>query len=476
MKQTYYAVFQLLEEVMNMRTNPIRPAVRFVIIKSVFAFLICVPAYNPVYAQVTDYAPVASNVTSSTITTVGRQKIQPLLAFDAEGPIKSYTLESVPSRGALYIGSTGGSALTTGKSLTPAEASDLYYTPSTILNLGMMPEEGIRTFQYKATDINNTSSELATYTIPIGNINRPTAPTPATMMASRMSNSGGEVKIRDLMSTGGNVNGYRITSIPAGADGILYTISEGSSSPTAISGQRDLTLAEAQNLWFAPASGYLGRTSFNYSARSADNNTYSSDATYFVPVVTASDMLPMPVELVSFKATTKSNGFVSLLWLVASETNNDYFEIERSADNQHFIAIGKMDGRGTASTKHRYVFEDAVLKSGTYYYRLKQVDFDGTTEYSKTVMASVLYEHESGLTIYPNPTHGKLTVDLSSVDSKAVQIQVINPCGQEVLALKENIKTGQNKVNLSFEGGKKGFYIVRVTGDGLSFSKRVLLE
>jgi len=106
----------------------------------------------------------------------------------------------------------------------------------------------------------------------------------------------------------------------------------------------------------------------------------------------------LPVELISFEAR-KNKEQVSLTWATASEINNSRFEIERSTDGKEFINIGEVKGFGTSNSIIEYAFEDERPLVGTSFYRLKQVDYDGTFEYSnvRSVRFDVAYS------ISPNP-------------------------------------------------------------------------
>lgn len=477
MKQTYCPILHSLESIISVHAK------LFCLVKQNVLFAVCafffLLSFNPSWAQTTNYLPVASNVTASTITTLGRQKIEPLLAFDAEGPVKSFTLHSVPSKGAIYIGSSGGNALTAGQNLTTAEVLNLYYLPPTFLNIIILLESGIYSFQFSATDSNNATSNVATYSLPVGNTNRPATPTPATIMTDRMSNSGGQAQIRNLMATGGTASSYRITSLPNNTDGTLYTISSASGLQTPVSelggGYKDLTLEEAKNLWFAPASDFKGMTSFTYAVRSAESMTYSSSTSYFIPIVVASEMLPLPIELVEFSGVPLSSGGVNLSWVVATERNNAYFEIERSIDMKHFAVVGRASGRGNTSISYKYFFKDLGLKIGTYYYRLKQVDFNDAIQYSKTVVVEVS-KSQTTVSVYPNPTKGKLNINFCLETTETVMIQVLDIRGQEQLRVKQTIKSGQSIYEFSLEGLKPGFYVVRITGNSLRYTDRVFIE
>ncbi len=92
----------------------------------------------------------------------------------------------------------------------------------------------------------------------------------------------------------------------------------------------------------------------------------------------------VPVELTSFSAVGTRDG-VQLNWETATEINNHRFEIERSNDSQNFTIVGFVNGRGTTTEKSSYSFVDKGVNEGKYYYRLKQVDYNGAYEYSQVI-------------------------------------------------------------------------------------------
>ena len=90
----------------------------------------------------------------------------------------------------------------------------------------------------------------------------------------------------------------------------------------------------------------------------------------------------LPVELLSFDVTPINNQYARLEWVTASEINNDGFEVLRSTDGENFKVIGWVNGNGNQTTITEYTYEDYSIEKGiTYYYQLKQIDYDGQYEY-----------------------------------------------------------------------------------------------
>jgi hypothetical protein len=117
--------------------------------------------------------------------------------------------------------------------------------------------------------------------------------------------------------------------------------------------------------------------------------------------------VPLPVVLTQFTATAVGPAAVRLAWATALEVNSHSFEVERSLDGMTFAKLGTLAATGTSSTARAYAFTDAALPAGAsrLYYRLRQVDQDGTAHYSP-VRAVALTGAAAGLSLYPNPAPG----------------------------------------------------------------------
>jgi Leucine-rich repeat (LRR) protein len=125
---------------------------------------------------------------------------------------------------------------------------------------------------------------------------------------------------------------------------------------------------------------------------------------------------PLPVTLLNFNGT-RSDLHNLLKWSTIAETNNAGFEIERSSDARHFEKVGAVDGKGESTTVQSYQFTDKSPFSLSYY-RLKQLDYNGTTSYSRIIQIST---EEVSLKIYPNPVREILTVE-NSTEGKSIKI------------------------------------------------------
>ncbi len=115
--------------------------------------------------------------------------------------------------------------------------------------------------------------------------------------------------------------------------------------------------------------------------------------TSFSPFIVGNNTVVLPVKLLSFKAQTVGK-VVKLNWTTASEINNDYFDVEKSADGIFFNSISTQKGAGNSTTQNNYKSFDLTPNNGTNYYRLKQVDFNGESSYSSIIAVQFLEEKE----------------------------------------------------------------------------------
>ena len=124
-----------------------------------------------------------------------------------------------------------------------------------------------------------------------------------------------------------------------------------------------------------------------------------------VTLTSSSSLLPLPVELTRFTAVPQAAG-VSLAWATASEKNSAYFEVQRSATGETYTTLGKVAAQGGSSSAREYRFDDGYPLPGLAYYRLHQVDNDGSDAFSPVVL--VRSQPLGGEGAYPNPTTGEV--------------------------------------------------------------------
>jgi hypothetical protein len=183
----------------------------------------------------------------------------------------------------------------------------------------------------------------------------------------------------------------------------------------------------------------------------------------------------VPVELTSFSASVV-DGAVMLEWTTATETNNSGFSIEKSADNQYFTEVAFVEGKGTTTEITNYSYVDSDKSSTTAFYRLKQIDFDGSYSYSNTVEVKVLptvFELEQN---FPNPFNPTTNIKFSMPEAQNVTLKIFNMLGQEIKTLVNEFRNaGVYEVSFDANNLPTGTYFYSITAGDFTSTKKMLL-
>ena len=216
-------------------------------------------------------------------------------------------------------------------------------------------------------------------------------------------------------------------------------------------------------------------TKYTYRIYAYNNDTVSAYSN--IATITT----PLPVELTSFTVNTVDSK-VLIAWATATEINNAGFSIERSADNKKFSAVTFIKGQGTSTEKSYYSYTDKSVLSGKYYYRLKQVDFDGTSQYLKSVEIDLgIPKNYSLEQNYPNPFNPSTTIRFALPMNAKVNIKLYNTLGQEVANIfNSDLSAGIHETTFNASNLSSGVYFYRLEArgtDGSNFvsTKRMLL-
>lgn len=164
----------------------------------------------------------------------------------------------------------------------------------------------------------------------------------------------------------------------------------------------------------------------------------------------------LPIELMQFSAHLVERTTI-LNWATASELNNDHFNIQKSEDAVHFTSIGKVRGQGTTNQLHQYQYDDLLTKNGTFYYRLQQVDDNGTSSYSPIV--SVTVSSEEQWLIYPNPAQDVIYIKTQNIEYDT-RIQIIQVTGQ--VLIEQTLQSSMDQYTLDIRALPKGQYLMRI--------------
>ena len=220
--------------------------------------------------------------------------------------------------------------------------------------------------------------------------------------------------------------------------------------------------------WTAPAAG-AGPKGIQAAGNAVNNDGGSGsldNGNYLVTVNSAEGALP--VDLISFDADSRADRVV-LYWHTAEEINNDYFSVERSYNARDFVEIAKIAGEGTTDEPTHYSFTDENVEfNRPLYYRLKQTDFDGTTDYSLIKRALVEQDEVTIDRMYPNPVFQSESVQVQfTVQSNltSVNLTVFDMVGHEKMNREIAVVKGENTLEFSASELPAGTYFLSLNTD-----------
>lgn len=327
------------------------------------------------------------------------------------------------------------------------------------------------------------ASGAATLTFPLGRLDaQGPAYRPLTLNINSLSRATtftatqteGGFATKDLTGDLRRLNATRyftVTPTPAvtAADGFngTITLSFGPDDQVADPGASTLVVAKHDgNGWVnigrsassgtATGGGFVAGTLTSGAFTSFSNFTLASTSAAATPN-------PLPVALLHFRAESKPEG-VHLAWATATELNNARFEVQRSLNGRAFTTVAILPGQGTSATAHAYTWLDAAAPSGTLYYRLRQVDTDGSSQLSGVVVV----QGAATTTLFPNPVQDQLTLRAAA----GLRYRVLSPLGQVLLSG----QTAAGSTCLDVRQLKPGVYYLQLEGtgkaDGTTFYKQ----
>ncbi len=186
----------------------------------------------------------------------------------------------------------------------------------------------------------------------------------------------------------------------------------------------------------------------------------------------------LPITLLRFNVVAKDKEVV-ITWATSSETNNDYFTIEKSSDGLAWTDFEEIPGAENSNLVIEYKAKDPFPYYGISYYRLKQTDFDGAFSYSDIVLVNFTQINKPGISIFPNPwdTSSPVMVKIEGFSGKEVLVELRDIIGKQfytkIIVVDQDIKL------LTIEPSGKvpsGTYLVTVTSDNSVYSKRIIVK
>lgn len=294
--------------------------------------------------------------------------------------------------------------------------------------------------------------------------------------------AGGTLTVNTILSAAGNnglplvegainvnkasVNDYRVLSA-SGISGGAYSITANADNTIGVTNVAGTVLVQRTNVvspWtlqgthvtstgtnIAPVLTRTGVTVYEQWALAAD-----------------SAVNPLPVTLTQFTATPSGKD-VQVTWTTASELNNRGFDVERSLDGRTFEKVTFVKGAGNSNKVLNYNFTDkgAFTKSTVWFYRLRQIDFDGKFAYSAIVRVNSAAENVKAVSVSPNPYTNNFNVSMVAAAEGNATIELMDVQGRLVSTRNVNVLAGANEVPVTDAATlRSGVYFVRVSMNG----------
>lgn len=222
----------------------------------------------------------------------------------------------------------------------------------------------------------------------------------------------------------------------------------------ALTGIRDYWTQEVYDISAYKSASFQFRFVFTSDA---DGSTfkYEIDDGFYIDdlkvVMSTAPLTPLPVDFISFTGKLLQDKTVQLWWEAETDSEHDYFEVERSSDGYRFGSLGK------SNSQPPYQFVDGSPKAGNNYYRIKQVDKSGKVTYSKTI--NIYLGVDMQAVIYPNPASEVLNILLKAQSAEKVTIKITDLQGRQVYRQNATVLNG-NDLKVDISSWKPQFYIV----------------
>ena len=203
--------------------------------------------------------------------------------------------------------------------------------------------------------------------------------------------------------------------------------------------------------------------------------TWSGLSTFSFDMAAGNEAQALPIHLLYFTAKPQTNR-VRLDWATASETNNDYFTVERSQDGENFNELFKKPGAGISTTNLYYFGYDNKPFDGISYYRLKQTDYDGKYEYSDVESVNFTlgnYKEDIELNIYPNPVENNtIHVKFDAKQQTDFHVAIYDAVGKLIYQETINAEKGPNDHAIELPSVAAGMYQLEIRNDELGVITR----
>jgi hypothetical protein len=185
----------------------------------------------------------------------------------------------------------------------------------------------------------------------------------------------------------------------------------------------------------------------------------------------------LPVELKSFKVSCLHSNSI-IIWQTASELNNDYFILEKSTDMRNFYEMARIKGAGNSNELLSYSFVDENAAGIQNFYRLTQVDFDGTKSISKVIaiMCDSDDNTEPSISAYPNPFNNNINLIINNPEREAFSIEIFDNSSKIVFEKYFTEFESLNEISIDLSNLTPGIYVLRYMSDKYSINKKIVKQ
>lgn len=183
----------------------------------------------------------------------------------------------------------------------------------------------------------------------------------------------------------------------------------------------------------------------------------------------------LPVELTEFNVEYAPDlDIADVTWTTETERDCDYFVIEHSTNGTDFFDVAQIQGQGNTTSETQYYFGHKDPAVGINYYRLRQVDFNGDTDYSEIKTINILDEAYDMISAYPNPTTGKTDVIFNCYSKEESTLKLYNPQGKLIESKVLNCTPGGNRVSLDLSNERSGIYFVAISTNDKVYTTQIV--
>lgn len=238
------------------------------------------------------------------------------------------------------------------------------------------------------------------------------------------------------------------------------------------------TLADARLAKYDGTSWLTYKATSNLTGASNPYTISVNNLTSFSAFTGADFNNPLPIELINFEGKCYTNNTL-LSWSTASETNNDYFTIEKSTDNLNWVKIGTIKGKGNNTNTTHYQFIDKNNYELNVLYKLTQTDFNGNSVSYEPInlFCNLNSNTQADFNIYPNPFKSKLIISINANENNNINLCLYNYYGIKIF--EQNYLLNNEKIfikEFDFSLLPKGIYLLKITGENFNESTKIIKE